>query len=114
MTLVFPLAPGLELVLEEGGAVVSGAAGTFRLTAPGFALRALDGVLATALGSTVPRRVIEATARVTLPARRIHAWTTGSAPARVSATPVPAGEVRVDVERCGARTSVFVPAGLPP
>ena len=114
VTLFFPLAPGLLVAIEEGGAVVSGPSGAFRLSAPGFGLAVEDGVFATALGTTVARRVVRASARVRLPARLVHAWTVGREPARVTAPVIPGAEIRVEVDRAGNRTSVFVPAGLPP
>jgi hypothetical protein len=78
-----------------------------RLVAPGLALDVSQDPVSGAV-------VAVARARLRFPARVVHAWTSGEAPARVLVRAAPAREWVVEVEREGRRVVCHVPAASAP
>lgn len=110
----WPLAPGLSARIVGDGARIEGLGRTFSLAAPGLALSVEDGLYARGPGLGVRREVLWTRTRRRLPARVVHAIAPGDGPLRVTATPIPGGELRVEVEGAFGHLVTYVPVGRSP
>lgn len=114
MAYAWPLAPGLSARIVGDGARIEGLGRTFSLAAPGLALSVEDGLYARGPGLGVRREVLWTRTRRRLPARVVHAIAPGDGPLRVTATPIPGGELRVEVEGAFGHLVTYVPVGRSP
>jgi len=110
----WPLAPGLSARVVGHGAVLEGLGRTFAFAAPGLALSVEDGLFARGPGLGVRREVLWTRTRRRMPTRVVHAIASGSGPLHVTATPIPGGELRIEVEGSFGRTVAYVPLGRRP
>lgn len=114
LSYTWPLLPGLAARLEGDGASIVGLGRTFSFAAPGLVLSLEDGLYARGPGVGERREVLVSHARRAVPTRVVHAIAPGPGPLRVTATPVPGGELRVEVEGAFGRSVGFVPLGRRP
>ncbi|MFO0933856.1 MAG: alginate lyase family protein [Planctomycetota bacterium] len=109
-----PLGPDLTARAAEGGAMIEGRGGAWRLVTAGGPVRTEDGGYAVALGGRVPRPVLAWTHAGPWPARVVHAFVPGAGPAHVTTSTILGGEVRVIVRSAAGEEVGYLPAGQRP
>jgi glycosyltransferase involved in cell wall biosynthesis len=105
-----PLGPDLTARAAEGGAVIEGRGGAWRLVTDGGPVRTEDGGYAVALGGRVPRPVLAWTHTGPWPARVVHVRAR-CRPARVTTSTILGGEVRVTLRSDAGEEVGYLPAG---
>jgi hypothetical protein len=84
------------------------------LSADGVRLDAERGAYAEGLGAVADREVVRGRARLAFPGRVVHAWTRDEPARRVTVTPCPPNELRIEVETAGRPRTCFVPQARRP
>jgi len=113
-TCFLPLLPGLEVRVEDAGALVTGLGRVWRLACPGARVDVEVGTFALAFGATVPRSVLRIRRALEGPARGLHAWTSGAERVQLRCDARPGCELRVELRRASGTTVGWLRAGPGP